>query len=98
HCRIDAAGVFIQVEDLLPSRAAVAGLEDAALRIGGPAAAQRGDVDDIGVFRMNDDAADVLCFLEAHILPRLAAVAGFVDAVAPGDAVAGIGLAGADPD
>ena len=36
--------------------------------------------------------------LEAHVLPGLAAVGGLVDAVAVGDGVARIVLAGADPD
>ena len=47
---------------------------------------------------MGEDAADRLGRLQAHVRERLAAVRGFVDAVAPGDAVADAFLARSDPD
>ena len=51
-----------------------------------------------GVLRMDDDLADLERLLQAHVLPGLAAVGGLVDAVAVGDGVARVVLAGADPD
>src|SRR5438105_2547298 len=47
---------------------------------------------------MDDDLADLEGLLEAHVLPSLAAVGRFVDAVAVGDRVARVRLSGADPD
>src|SRR5207244_4737274 len=78
--------------------AAVGGLEQAALLVRPPDVAQGGDVDGLGILGVDDDLADVLRVAQAHVLPGLAAVGRFVDAVAPGDAIAGVGLAGADPD
>src|SRR5205807_6734310 len=81
-----------------PGLAAVGRLVQAALLVRAPDVAEGGDIDDVGVGGVDDDAADVLRVPQAHVLPGLAAVGRFVDAVAPGDAVAGVGLAGADPD
>src|SRR5207253_7121363 len=92
------AGVFADVEDLLPELAAVGGLVEAAVATGRPERALRGDVDDIAVARIDDDLADVLGFGEADVLPRLAAVVGAVDAVAIADATLAVVLAAADPD
>ena len=47
---------------------------------------------------MNDDAADLESLRKAHVLPGLAAVRRFVDAVAVRDRVARVILARADPD
>src|SRR5262249_14375719 len=47
---------------------------------------------------VNEDLADLEGLVQAHVLPGLAAVDRFVDAVAVGDGVARVGLAGADPD
>src|SRR5689334_618260 len=47
---------------------------------------------------MDGNAADLEGLFQPHVFPGFAAVAGFVDAIAPGDGVARIVLAGADPD
>ena len=71
-----------------PGFAAVDGLIQAALGVGGPQCAQRGDVHDVGVGGMHENAPDVLRFLEAHALPCHAAIERLVDAVARSDGVA----------
>src|SRR5439155_6308791 len=98
HHHVDDAGLVVLVPDLLPVLAAVGGLVDAALLVGTVAASQGADVDNVGVLGVNEDLADLKRLLEAHVLPGAAAVGRFVDAVAVGDAVARVGLAGADPD
>src|SRR5262249_7613320 len=98
HLHVDDAGVLVGVEDLGRGRAAVGGLEQAALGVGAVEPAEGADVDDVGVGGVNGDAADLESLFEAHVLPGLAAVGGLVDAVAVGDAVARVVLAGADPD
>src|SRR5262249_30195793 len=98
HRQVDEPGVRVDELDEVPGLAAVAGPVHAALRVRPPEVAEGGDVDDVRVPRVDDDAADVVRFLEAHVPPGLAAVGGPVHALAPRDAVARVGLAGADPD
>src|SRR5262245_9106242 len=95
---VDAASVLVQDQGMLPGLAAVAGLEDPAFPVGSPQMAQGSDVGGIGVLRMDSDVADVMGVAQAKVFPGLAAVGGAVDAIAPGDRVAGVGLATADPD
>src|SRR6185436_8656292 len=82
---VDRAGARVRAEDLLPARAAIARAKDAALRVRGVRMPERGDVDDVRVARMDDDAADLLRVVEADVRPRLPAVARLVHAVALGD-------------
>src|ERR1017187_9755737 len=84
--------------ELLPGAAAVGGLEYPAIAGIAPEVADGGGVDDIGVGGMSDYAGDLKGVLEAHVGKCPAAVGGFIDAVAPGHAVAVIGLAGAHPE
>ena len=92
------AGVLADGQHLLPGLAAVGGLVQAAVAARPPERSLGGDVDDVGVARVDDDLADVLGLLQAHVLPDLAAVVGAVDAVAVADAALAVVLAGADPD
>ena len=97
HDQVGGAGVLVDGEDVLPGDAAVGGLEDAALFVGAPQPAHRRHVDDVGVLRVDDDAADVLRVAQAHVLPGLAAVDRLVDAVTPRGALAIVRFAGAHP-
>ena len=85
-------------EDLLPGLAAIGGLEDAAVVIGPEQVAQGGDVNDVGISRMNAHRADVIGILQPHVLPGFAGIRGLVDAVAIGSIAADVGLAHADID
>ena len=98
HRDIDHAGGLVDVEDFVPVLPAVGGLEEPALLVVAPAAAHGADVDDVGILGVNDDLTDLERLLESHVLPCVAAVGALVDAVAPGDTVARVGLARADPD
>ncbi len=98
HANVDDAGLVVEVPDSFPGLAAVDGLVQAALLAGAVQPAEGADVDDVGVGGMNDDLADLERLLEAHVAPGLAAVGGLVDAVAVGNRVARVVLAGADPD
>ncbi len=82
HGKVDRAGVGTAREDLLPRSAAIGGAVDAAHFIGSPEMAQRGHVDDVGIPGMHADRADVKSILQADVLPSLARVSGFVNAVA----------------
>ena len=96
--RADHPAVGLDLERLRPGLAAVDRLVDAALVVRRVEVAERRHVDDVGVHRVDDDAADVVGVFEAHVRPRLARVGRLVDAVAPvGAARRGV-LARADPD
>ena len=98
HGDVDEAGPVAHELHELPALATVGGLVEAALRAVLPRRAERSDVHDVRVRGMHDDPADVLRLLEAHGLPRDAAVRALEDS-APGlDRVARILLAGAGPD
>src|SRR5262249_6499516 len=95
---IDAAGVLRPVQRMLPRLAALAGPGPAALPAPRPEVTDRCAVSHVRILRVDDDAADVVRVAQAHVRPGLAGVGGLVDAVAPGDGVARVALAGADPD
>src|SRR5688500_18072440 len=59
---------------------------------------KRGDVDDVRVKRMHDDAPDVMRVAKPHVLPRLSAVGRLVDPITPRGALSVIGFSGANPD
>src|ERR1019366_9525744 len=73
--------------------AAVGALVEAALLVGPPRVAERGDVHGVRIAGMHDDAADLFGFLEAGELPALPAVRRLVDAGAGGDGIARVRLA-----
>jgi len=92
------AGVLADLQRLGPGGAAVLGLVQAAVAAGAPGGAFGGHVDHSGVARVDGDHPDVAGFLQTHVLPALAAVDGFVHAVAVADGALVVVLAGADPD
>ncbi len=96
--QVRAAGVLVDVEDLLPARAAVRRLEDAALLVRAPLAAERADQRDVRIARVHHDPLDPLRALEAEVRPRRAAVGRAPDAEAVADRVARVALARAEPD
>src|SRR5262249_6743101 len=98
HRQIDRAGIGAAIEDLLPAPAAVARTEDAALLVGAENVAQRRHIDEVGVRRMDADAADMLGRAQPDIRPGAAGIARLVEAVAIGDVEPDLGLAGARVD
>src|SRR6185437_4811930 len=92
----DRPGVVVDEEDLGPVLAAVGGLVDAALGVGGEQMAEGGGVHDVGILRVHNDPTDDVGRAQADEAPVLAAVGGLVHAAAGEDGVAGRGVAGAD--
>ena len=72
--------------------------EDAAFGIGVVDVAESGDINAVGIGRVDDDAADLARAFETDMGPGLARVGGFEHADAVGVLAADIGLAGADID
>src|SRR5689334_12928888 len=67
---------------MLPGLATVGGVVDTAILLRCRQAAERTDVDAIGVCRIDQDATDTPAFGQAHVLPRLPAVGRLVHTVA----------------
>ena len=63
------AGPVVYVKHAAPGRAAVGRLVETTLTALAPERTLRRDVDDVGVARVNQDAADMFAFLEADVLP-----------------------------
>src|SRR6185436_18710065 len=98
HHDLGDAGVLADEEHGVPRLAAVGGLVEPALAAGLPERALGGHVHHARIPRVDDDPADVLGALEAHVLPALAGVVGAVDAVPVRDAPLAVVFAGAHPD
>ncbi len=96
HHDVDEAGVVVDELRVRPGLAAIAGLVEAAFRVGPEEVPDRGDVDDVRILGVDDHAADRLGFLQADILEGLAGVGGLVDPGAERRALAVVGLPGAD--
>src|SRR5207244_3970871 len=77
----DRPGVFILVQNFLPSLTAVGRAEDASFFIRSVRMAEHGDEDSVGVMWIDDDGTDLLAVFQPHVPPGLAAVGGFVNAV-----------------
>ena len=90
---IDAAGVFVFVENLLPCLSAVGRAEDAAFGVRPVGMPQGRDEGDIGIRRINNDLADRARIVQANVLPGLAAVQRLVDTIAVRDVAANAGFA-----
>src|SRR5262249_4042259 len=85
------------LQNLRPCLATVRGLVEAALITVAPELARRADVDRVRVARIYQNLCDAFGLLQSDVGPILAAVRGFVDAVANRDAVAGPRFAPAHP-
>src|SRR2546429_4930346 len=81
---VDPAGVFIFIENLLPRLPAVNGAKDAALGIWTIRMAKRRNQHAVGIFWIDDQLADRPRIAQADVLPGLAAVNRFVNAVTMG--------------
>src|SRR4029453_13712391 len=98
HDQIDCSGFRALVEHLRPRPAPVGRHEHAAGLVFGPGMARRGDIDNLRVGRMDDDAGDRLCVGEAGVRERAAAVGRFEDADAWHRRAEQVRLASPDPD
>ena len=93
---VDRAGALVAEEDALPAVAAVGRTEDAPLLARHPILAERRDVDNGRIGRVDADLGDAVRVAEPDVLPGGARVAAAVDAVAGQDVAANARLAGAD--
>ncbi len=89
---------IIDIKNLLPGIAAVSCFENAALPVPGKEMTHGCHIDDVRIFGVDDDAGNMLRIAQAHVLPGLAAVQGFINAVPAVGAAGIISFAGPDPD
>ncbi len=85
-------------EDVVPGLAAVQRAVEAALGVRAVGVPEGGDVDAVGIARVNAHLADVARLLQPEVLPGLAGVGAAVDAVAVADVATDRGLAHPDVD
>ncbi len=95
HHQINDAGGIVAKENLLPGFSAVVRPKDAALGIGRPDVAERGNVDAVGVRGVDHDVGDLTRGAESEEAPRLAAVGRLPHPVAVRDVAANRILAAA---
>src|SRR5262249_19489608 len=88
----------ILVENLVPGFSTSGGAKHAALRIGPKGMAKRRNENDIGIFGMNNDPANMAGIAEPNVLPALAGVGGLENSVAFHDVAANTGFAGTGED
>src|SRR2546425_7933812 len=73
--------IFITIQNMLPSFAAIDRAIDAAFFIWTMGMSEGRDVDEIGVLRMDTNLADVACIFQAYVRPGLATIGRFIDTV-----------------
>src|SRR4030042_367474 len=98
HGNLEAAGVLVGEERVFPGLPAIFGAEDAPLLLGAVAVPERSHEHDIGIAGVDGHPANPARLLEAHMLPGLAGIGGFIDAVADRDIAADEGLTRPRPD
>jgi len=91
------AGVVADREDLVPGPAAVGRFVKTAIAAGSPERTLCGDVDDVAIARIDDDAPDMFGALQTNLLPRFAGVDRLVNAVTVADAALAVVFARTDP-
>src|SRR5882724_9933448 len=93
-----ACGSIAALQDFDPGLAAVCCLVDAALVAIAPQLSWRTGVNDVAVFRIDQDFRDALGIAQAHVVPVLAPVGRLIDAIAYANTVPRPGFTGTDPN
>src|SRR5579862_4089877 len=96
ECYVDAACVFVFVENFFPGLSAIGGAENPALRVRAVWMSQRRYEHDVRIRRIDDDLADGARIAQPNILPGLAAIQGSINSVAVGNVSADAGLSRAN--
>ena len=81
HRQIGRAGFVVDLQDSFPRGAAVLASIDAALLAGAPDLALYGNVNEVRVPGVHDDAGDLSCIGQANMFPGRAGIRGLVHAV-----------------
>ena len=95
---IDRAGVLILAQHLLPGRATIGRAIDSALLVRPKSVSDRGDENDVWIFRVNDDRSDMAAVLQTDMAPVSSSIDRLINAVAVGDVSAQGRFARADID
>src|SRR5581483_3861249 len=98
HHDVGEASVLINELDVVPGLAAISRFVNAAIFVRSEQVAHRSYVNNIGIFRISDDASDRLDVLQTHVCEGLSAISRFVDSIANCRALSVIGFAAANPN
>ena len=82
----------------MPALSAISGAEDATFRISSVSVTECRNENNVGILRVNGEAADVATVFESDRMPGFAGVGALVHAIALQDVVANAGFAGAYVD
>src|SRR6267143_268249 len=82
---IGSAGVFVFVQNLGKSPAAVGGTKNAALGVRAVGMAFGGDEDAIRIFWIDENRSDLLCITKTKMRPGSSGVGGFINSVPGGE-------------
>src|ERR1019366_2502964 len=77
-----------------PMHSSIDGFVDAALFVRTISVPQSADIDGVWILWIDHNPANLSRVLQADVIPRCAAIAGFVDAVAGREILANVGFAG----
>ena len=83
HDQIDGASVCVDPQRMRPGAARVDRLENTAHLGWRPEIPQCRDISDVGILRIDNDAADRAAVLEANVRPSGAAIDRAIDAITP---------------
>src|ERR1700761_5846435 len=81
HGQVVAARIGVYKKDSFPAFPSVCGLVDSSFLLRCMGIPKRGDIDKVGVGRIDDDPADTTRGLKTHFLPGATGVGGFIYAV-----------------
>lgn len=84
HGEVGRARLLIDEKRLLPSQPPIGGFIHTAFLVRAPKMARSRHIYDLVIHRVNDDAADMPGFHQAHVLPGPASIRRFEHAAAPG--------------
>ena len=82
HAEIRSAGISADFQDMFPGFAAIRGAENAAFFVGSPDLSLNRDKGDVGIGGVDFNLRNLAAFFQAGVLPGLASIGGFPDAVA----------------
>ena len=91
---VDAAGVFVFVEDIRPGLPAVGGTKDPALLVWAKGMAKSSDQHDVRILRVNNQCANLMRVAQSYVFPVLPAIDRFVNGIAANGCFAGADVNG----
>ena len=65
---------LIDIENFAPCLSAVRSLKNPSFLVWSEEVTHRGDIDNVGIFGVNNNPADVMCIFESHVHPGVPSI------------------------